>query len=40
MFTVIETPVFTKLWPDYWDEDERGEFVTWLLANPEAGDVI
>jgi hypothetical protein len=40
MFTVIETPTFTKLWPDYWDEDERGEFVTWLVANSEAGDVI
>jgi hypothetical protein len=28
------------LWPDYWREDERGEFVAWLAANPEAGDVI
>jgi hypothetical protein len=40
MFTVIETPTFSKLWPDYWDENERGEFVAWLVANPEAGDVI
>lgn len=40
MFTVIETPIFSRLWPDYWDEDERGEFVAWLVANPEAGDVI
>jgi hypothetical protein len=40
MFTVIETPSFTRLWPDYWDEDERGEFVTWLAGDPEAGDVI
>jgi hypothetical protein len=40
MFTVIETPTFTRLWPDYWSEDERGEFVAWLAANPEAGDVI
>lgn len=39
-FTVIETPTFTRLWPDYWDEDERGEFVAWLVFNPEAGDVI
>jgi len=37
---VIETPIFSRLWPDYWDEDERGEFVTWLVANPEAGIVI
>jgi hypothetical protein len=40
MFTIIETPTFNKLWRDYWDEDEFGEFVSWLAANPEAGDVI
>jgi hypothetical protein len=40
MLTVIETPIFTKLWPDYWSEDERGEFVAWLAARPQAGDVI
>jgi hypothetical protein len=31
MFTVIETPIFSRLWPDYWEEDERGEFVAWLV---------
>jgi hypothetical protein len=40
MFTVIETSTFSKQWPDYWDEDELGEFVAWLVANPEAGDVV
>ena len=40
MLTIIETPSFTKLWPDYWSEDERGEFVAWLAAHPQAGDVI
>ena len=40
MLTVIETPAFSKLWPDYWDEEERGEFVAWLVENPEAGDVV
>jgi hypothetical protein len=40
LFTVIETPTFTRLWTDYWDEDERGEFVAWLVENAEAGDVI
>jgi hypothetical protein len=40
LFTVIETPIFTRLWPDYWDEDERGEFVAWLAENAEAGAVI
>jgi hypothetical protein len=24
----------------YWTEDERGEFVAWLAANPESGDII
>ena len=40
MITVIETPTFYKLWPDYWTEDERGEFAAWLMENPEAGDVV
>ena len=40
LFTVVETPTFTRLWPDYWDEDERGEFVAWLVKNAEAGTVI
>ena len=40
LFTVVETPTFTRLWPDYWDEDERGEFVAWLVENAEAGTVI
>lgn len=40
LFTVIETPIFSRLWPDYWNEDERGEFVVWLVENPDAGDVI
>lgn len=40
LFTVIETPTFSRLWPDYWEEDERGEFVSWLANNPQAGDVI
>ena len=40
MLTVIETPLFKSLWPDYWTEDERGEFAAWLAHHPEAGDVI
>ncbi|MCU7837051.1 MAG: transcriptional regulator [gamma proteobacterium symbiont of Taylorina sp.] len=26
--------------PDYWSEDERGEFSAWLAENPEAGKVV
>lgn len=40
MITLIESPIFTKLWPDYWSEDERGEFAAWLAEYPEAGDVV
>jgi hypothetical protein len=40
VFTIIETPLFSKLRRDYWDEDELGEFVSWLAGNPEAGDVV
>lgn len=40
MLTIFETPLFTKLWPDYWTEEERGEFATWLATQPEVGDVI
>ena len=40
MVTIIESPIFTKLWPDYWSEDERGEFSAWVAQNPEAGDIV
>ena len=40
MLTVIESPLFTKLWPDYWSEEERGEFAAFIANNPEAGDVV
>ncbi len=40
MFTISETPLFSRLWPDYWTEDERGEFATFLATHPESGDVV
>lgn len=40
LFTVVETPTFSRQWPDYWDEEEHAEFVCWLAGNPDAGDVI
>ena len=40
MFTVVETPLFQKLWPVYWSEEERGEFAAFLSSNPEAGEVV
>ncbi|NYT61265.1 DNA-binding protein [Alcaligenaceae bacterium] len=40
MRTVIETPTFQKQADKIWSEDERLEFIAWIAANPEAGDVI
>lgn len=40
MLTVIESPLFSKLWPDYWSEDERGEFAAFVASNPGSGDLI
>ena len=42
-FTVpcsLASTLFSKLWPRYWQEDERGAFAAFLARNPEAGDVI
>ena len=40
LLTVVETALFSKLWPDYWTEEERGDFASWLANNASAGDVI
>jgi mRNA-degrading endonuclease RelE of RelBE toxin-antitoxin system len=40
VLTLIESPIFSKIWLDYWSVDEHGEFVAYLASNPEAGDLI
>lgn len=40
MFTVIETPTFQKQVAKVWSVDERHDFIDWIAAHPEAGDVI
>jgi hypothetical protein len=40
MLTVVESPLFSKLWPDYWTEDERAEFCVFVAARPDAGDLV
>lgn len=40
MRTVIETPTFQKQANKLWLDDERFEFIAWIVSNPEAGDVI
>jgi hypothetical protein len=38
--TVAETAIFQRYANEVWLEAERAEFVNWIAANPEAGDVI
>ena len=40
MRTVAETPVFIKYVSEVWSDEERVEFINWIAANPEAGDLI
>lgn len=40
MYTVVETPLFQRLADGYWTEQERSSFVSFIAANPEAGDVV
>jgi hypothetical protein len=40
VYTVIETPLFQRLADDYWTEQERSSFVSFIAAHPEAGEVV
>ena len=40
MLIVVESPIFQRLWPRYWDEDERAEFASFIAVNPDAGAVV
>ena len=40
MYTFVETQMFTAEADRIWSEEERGEFFSWLAANPQAGDVV
>ena len=40
LITVAETAVFVRQGASVWDDAEREEFVSFIAANPEAGDVI
>ncbi len=40
MYTIVETPTFTKRVSDYWTEEERGEFTAFIATHPESGDVV
>ena len=40
MFTVIETPTFVRLASNCWNDEDRTNFITFIAANPDAGDVM
>jgi hypothetical protein len=40
MLTVIETPTYLRSIEGIWSDDEAAEFVDFIAANPDAGDVI
>ena len=40
LLTIIESPLFSRLWPDYWSEKDRGQFAAFLAHDPEAGEII
>ena len=40
MRTVAETAIFQRYASEVWSEAERVEFINWIAANPESGDVI
>jgi hypothetical protein len=40
LITVAETKLFMRQAATVWSDDERVEFVDYIAANPEAGDVI
>ncbi len=40
MRTVAETAVFVRYAAEVWSDDERQEFINFIAANPEAGDII
>ena len=40
MRTVAETPVFVRYAAEVWSEVERQEFINFIAANPETGNII
>jgi hypothetical protein len=40
VFTVIETPTFVRLASNCWNDEDRTNFITFIAANPDAGDVV
>jgi mRNA-degrading endonuclease RelE of RelBE toxin-antitoxin system len=40
LFTVVETTNFLRDAAKLWSDDERADFLDYIAANPDAGDII
>ena len=40
MLTIIETRAFIRTTAQFWNDSEREAFISWIAANPTAGDLI
>jgi hypothetical protein len=40
LVTVAETPLFVRQAEEVWNEAERDEFIAFIAANPQVGDLI
>lgn len=40
MYTIIETPIFTKMVDEILSEEERNEPSVYIAQNPDAGDIV
>ncbi len=40
MLSVIESPTYLRSIAAFWDDDDAAEFVNFIAANPQAGDVM
>ncbi len=40
MYTVVETPTFERLAREWWNDEDRTEFVSFIAGNPTVGDVV
>ena len=40
MRTVAETPIFQRYAAEVWRTSEREQFISFIAANPEAGDLV
>ena len=40
MYTIIESELFARYVKDYWKENEREDFASFIAQNPESGAVV